>query len=260
MAVARTGMLDIGYYRELVLHLAGREITSQHRLTLLGWTWPLARLLAQLAVIVFVFSKLFDLGIDNYTVFVFSGLLAFTWFSTGVSEAATSLLSQRHFVFQPRFPTAVVPLVAVTVPLVDVLLALPVLLVMLVATGDLGFSALLLPPLLVIQLVLMCGLAWLCAATTVYLRDVPNVVLVGLTLLFYMTPVFYSVDRIPEKYRWVLELNPLTTLVEAYRAVLLGQSAPGAIRLLVVSVVSVVVAILGLLLFRWLQPGFVDEL
>jgi lipopolysaccharide transport system permease protein len=260
MAVARTAMVDLGYMRELVLHLASREISSTHRLTLLGWTWPLARQLAQLAVLVFIFSAVFDLGIDNYPVFVFSGLLAYTWFSAGLIGAASSLLSQRHFVFQPRFPTAVVPVVAVTVPFVDVLLALPVLLVMLVAAGDLGWSALLLPSLLVIQLLLMCGLAWLCAAGTVYLRDVPNVVLVGLTLLFYVTPVFYSLERVPEKYRWVLELNPLATLIEGYRAVLIGEAAPGALKLLLLCAASAAIAALGLLVFRRLQPSFVDEL
>jgi lipopolysaccharide transport system permease protein len=260
MAVARTAMVDLGYMRELVLHLASREISSKHRLTLLGWTWPLARQLAQLAVLVFIFSAVFDLGINNYPVFVFSGLLAYTWFSAGLIEAASSLLSQRPFVFQPRFPTAVVPVVAVTVPFVDVLLALPVLLVMLVATGDLGWPALLLPPLLAIQLLLMCGLAWLCAAGTVYLRDVPNVVLVGLTLLFYVTPVFYSLEDVPEKYRWVLELNPLATLIEGYRAVLIGEAAPGALKLLLVCAASAAIAALGLLVFRRLQPGFVDEL
>jgi lipopolysaccharide transport system permease protein len=260
MAVARTALVDLGYLRELVLHLARREIDARHRFTVLGWTWPLARQLAQLAVLVFIFSAVFDLGIDNYPVFVFSGLLAYTWFSAGLSEAASSLLSQRHFVFQPRFPTAVLPVVAVAVPFVDVLMALPVLLVMLVATGELGWSALLLPPLVAIQFVLMSGLAWLCAAGTVYLRDVPNVVLVGLTLLFYMTPVFYSLDRVPDRYRWVLELNPLATLIEGYRAVLIGQAAPSALKLLVVCAGSAAVAALGLLVFRRLQPGFVDEL
>jgi lipopolysaccharide transport system permease protein len=260
MAAAQIGMVDLPYLREVVLHLARREISSKHRWTLLGWTWPLVRQLAQLAVLVFIFSAVFDLGIENYPVFVFSGLLAYTWFSAALIEAASSMLAQRHFVFQPRFPTAVVPVVSVAVPLLDVLLALPVLLVMLVVTGDLAVSVLLLPPLLVIQFVLMCGLAWLCAAATVYLRDVPNVVLVGLTLLFYMTPVFYSLDRVPEKYRWVLELNPLATLIEGYRAVLIGQAAPGVVELGLVCVASVAIAALGLVVFRRLQPGFVDEL
>lgn len=250
----------LGYLQELVVHLAQRELSSRHRWTLLGWAWPLVRVLAQLAVLVFIFSTVLDLGIENYPVFVFSGLIAFTWFSSGVADATRSLISQRHLVFHPGFPTAVVPVVSVAVPFVDVLMALPVLVVMLALSGDLGPQALLFPPLLVIQFVLMCGVAWFCSALTVYLRDVGNVVTVGLTLLFYMTPVFYGLQRVPEDYRWILELNPLGTLIESYRAVLLGQDFPGAVQFWATVAVSIALAGAGLLLFRRLRPGFVDEL
>jgi lipopolysaccharide transport system permease protein len=252
--------VQLGHFYELVVHLARRELSSQHRGTLLGWAWPLTRQLAQLAVLVFVFSNLFDLDIENYPVFVFTGLLAFGWFSSGVQAGSTSVLDQRHLIFQPRFPAAAVPVVAVTVPFVDVLVALPVLLVMLIATGDIGWTALLLPPLLILQLVLMCGIAWLCAAASVYLRDVPQVVIVGLTLLFYMTPVFYRLGDVPERYRDLFLLNPLATLIEAYRSVLIGSPGPSAAKLAFVVAVGLAAAGGGLLLFRRLQPGFVDEL
>jgi lipopolysaccharide transport system permease protein len=245
---------------ELVVHLALRQVSSNHRFTLLGWMWPLARQLAQLAVLVFIFSTVFDLGIDDYGVFVFTGIVAYTWFSSGASAAARSLVDQRHLVFQPRFPTAVLPVVALAVPLVDVLLALPVLLAMLGVSGDLHPAALLLPPLLGVQLVLMCGIAWLAAATTVYLRDIPQVVTLGLTLLFYLTPVFYPLERVPDRYHWVLELNPLTTLIEAYRAVLLDQRMPEGGAVALVTLASAAFAVAALLLFRCLRPGFVDEL
>jgi len=258
-STAITGV-RFGHFYELVAHLARRELNTQHRWTLLGWAWPLTRQLAQLAVLVFVFSKLFDLGIDNYAVFVFTGLIAFGWFSSGVQGAAHSLLSQRHLIFQPRFPAAVVPVVAVAVPLVDVLMALPILLVMLVVSGDIGWSALLLPALLVVQLILMCGIAWLCAAASVYLRDIPQIVLVGLTLLFYMTPVFYSLADVPERYQWVFDLNPLATLIEGYRAVLIGEAGPSVAQVAGVCAAGLAVAAAGLLLFRRLEPGFVDEL
>jgi lipopolysaccharide transport system permease protein len=255
-----TAGTDLGQFRELVVHLAKREVSARHRWTLLGWMWPLTRQLAQLAVLVFIFSGVFDLGIDNYAVFVFTGLVAFTWFSAGLSDAAISLITHRHLVYQSRFPIAVVPVVAVAVPFVDVIMALPVLLVMLAVTGGLEWTGLLLPLLLVVQFVLMCGIAWFCAAATVYFRDVPQVVLVGLTLLFYMTPVFYSLERVPEKYRSLLELNPLATLIEGDRALLLGQSGPSAVQVGILSVVSVTLAATGLILFRRLQQGFIDEL
>jgi lipopolysaccharide transport system permease protein len=131
---------------------------------------------------------------------------------------------------------------------------------MLAISGDLGPTALVFPPLLVIQFFLMCGLGWLASALTVYLRDVPNVVTVGLTLLFYVTPVFYSVVRVPEQYRWILQLNPLGTLIESYRWALLNDPFPGTVQFCLSVVASFVIAALGLLAFRRLRPGFVDEL
>lgn len=246
--------------REMVLHLAKREVDSQHRMTLLGWTWPLVRQLAQLAVLVFIFSAVLDLGIDNYAVFVFTGLVAWTWFASGIAGAAGCLRSQRPLVFQPRFPTLVVPLVAVAVPFVDVLLALPVLALMLLLTDGLPLTALLLPLVLGVQVVLMAGVAWFVAATAVYFRDVQNVVAVALTLLFYMTPVFYGLRVVPDEYHWALYANPLATLLEAHRALLLGEPFPDALRVAAVVVASLAVAVAGYLTFRRLEPDFVDHL
>jgi ABC-type polysaccharide/polyol phosphate export permease len=131
--------------------------------------------------------------------------------------------------------------------------------------GELAPSVLLLVPLLAIQFVLLCGLAWVCSAVAVYLRDIPNLVLVTTLLLFYVTPVFYSFEmlearRVGEGARSVLELNPLGVLIEAYRAVLIGEPGPSVLAVGEVAVASVAVAVVGLLLFRRLEPRFADEL
>ena len=249
-----------GHSRDLLLHLARRELSSMHRFTLLGAAWPLVRLLAQLAVFVFVFSAVLDLDIENYPIFVLSGLIAWSWFSTGVSNAATSLVAQRHLVLQPRFPAIVLPAVSVAVPLADVLVAGGVLVVLLVVTGDLSWTISFVPVLGAIQLLLMCGIAWTVAAATVYLRDVRNAVAVGLTLLFYLTPVFYDLSRVPSQYHDPLHLNPLVVLVEGYRSVLIDGRIPDAGELALVALAAGVLAGLGLLLFRRLEPGLVDEL
>ena len=246
---------------ELVLHLAWREVSVSHRFTVLGWAWPLVRTLAQLGVLVFVFSNVLDLGIRNFPVFVFSGLVAWSWFSSAVSAGTSSLLAQRHLVFQPGFPVSVLPVVSVAVPLVDVVVALPVLLVMVATSGGLPASALFLPVLLLVQLVLCCGIAWLAAAAAVYLRDVRNVVGVGLVLLFYVTPVFYDREAsVPVEYHWILQLNPMTTLIEGWRTVLLEGRLPDAGPFALLAAVSVVLAVCSLWLFRRVAPNLVDEL
>jgi lipopolysaccharide transport system permease protein len=243
---------------EVVTHLAHREVRAKHHLTLLGWTWPVARQLAQLGVLVFIFTHVFTTHIHHFAVFVFIALIAWTWFSTGVGDAATSVAAQRHLVFQSRVPTAAIPLVAVVVPLIDVLLALPVLVLMIALEGELRWSLALCVALLPLQALLMAGVAWLASAAAVFFRDVPNVVYLGLTLLFYMTPVFYGAQTIPDKYRWVLDLNPLATIVGCYRALALGEPAPAAWLIAVTALACAVLAAAGYAFFRRLESRFPD--
>ncbi len=252
--------LTPGVFQEVVLHLVRREIDATHRMTLLGWAWPVARQLAQLAALVFIFGSVLDLNIDHFPVFVFSGLIAWTWFSTGLGTAATVLLDERHLVFQPRLPSAVLPIVSIVVPLVDVLLALPILLGMAVLETGLEWTIVVTPLLVVLQLALMAGIAWLVSSVSVFFRDVPNLVQVVLQILFYMTPVFYGLRTVPDEYQWVLQLNPMTTLVEAYRAALLGAPWPSAGHFLYVAVLAIVLCIGGYITFRRLSRNFADNL
>lgn len=244
----------------LALHLARREAAAAHRWTLLGWTWPLARQLAQLAVLVFAFSAVFDLGIENFPVFVFAGLVGWSWFSSGLTASTWSVLRSPHLVLQPTFPTAVLPLVAVTIPLIDVLVALPVLGAMLIWSGSLHWTLVLLPLLLAVQFWLMLGLAWLLGGLSVFFRDVPSLVGVVVGTLFYLTPVFYPAARVPERYRWVMDFNPMAVLLEAYRDVLLEGRLPDYGPVLWVLLAGLALSAVGYTVFRRLAPGIAEEL
>jgi len=256
----RAASLSPGLFKELVLHLVKREIDSTHRMTVLGWLWPVVRQLAQLAVLVFIFGSVLDLGIEHFGVFVFSGLIAWAWFAGGTAAATSSLLTQRHLLSQPRLPPAVLPIVAVAVPLVDVLMAVPVLAVMLLFETGIPWTAVFVPLLILAQLVLMSGIAWLTSAGSVFLRDVPNIVAVSLNILFYLTPVFYGLHTIPEKYVNILDLNPMATIVETYRALLLGQPYPDLWAIAYTIVVSLGFMTVGYVVFNRLQHRFVESL
>ena len=225
------GARSVGVRRfaALVLHLTVRELRSTNHLTVpRAGAGRSSAELAQLAVLVFVFGRDLDFDIEKLAVYVFVGLVAWTWFATGIASASSAVLQRRYLVLQPRLPTAVVPLVAVAVPFVDVFLfALPVLVIMLLVTTGPTWGLLVCPLLIAVQLVLMAGLAWLLAGVSVFLRDVPNLVGVVLLMLFYLTPVFYVRDSVPEQFRWVLDINPLATIIEAYRSLLLGGPGPG---------------------------------
>ena len=239
-------------------HLARRELDSKHQLTVFGWAWPLVRQLAQLGVLVFVFSAVFDLGIDNFAAFVFVGLISWAWFSAGLGEAASSVAQQRHLVLQSRVPTAAVPIVSLAVPLVDVLIGLPVLLLMLALGDELRWTLLLCPLLIPVQALLMAGLAWVASSAAVFFRDVPNAVFLGLTLTFYLTPVFYGVRNVPDEYQWLLDLNPMATIIATFRALALGDPFPDAWLIAVVAAGSALALGAGYLVFRRLEPRFAD--
>jgi lipopolysaccharide transport system permease protein len=248
------------YLRELVVHLTRRELSSTYRDTLLGWTWPLARQLVQLAVLVFVFSKVVNLKIPHYPAFVFSGLVAWSWFSSGIVAASTSIIGNRHFGLRPGFPVAALPIIAISVALFDAMVALPILLALVIAEGNLSPQMLLLVPCFLVQFVLMAGIAWLVGSVSVYLRDVPNVVTVFVLLGFYVTPIYFEVTRVPAQYRWILNLNPAALLVESDRASLLGTPWPPTAALVVLPVVSALLAVLGYRAFRRMSRSFADEL
>jgi lipopolysaccharide transport system permease protein len=251
---------ELRHLTDLVAHLARRQIDAQHRLTVLGWLWPLARTVAQLAVLVFVFSRVLDLGIEDYALFVFTGLLVWSWHSAGLSEAAHSLERGRHLVFTPRFPDVALPLVAVAAPLVDLLVAMPVLLALLLVDGRLEATALLAVPVLVALGAYTAGLGMAAASLNVLLRDVKNLVGVALMLLFYLTPIFYGLRNVPGELSWVLEANPMTHYVTGVRDVLFEGRLPDARSALVIGLAGPAAFVAGLLVFRRLQPRFVDEL
>jgi homopolymeric O-antigen transport system permease protein len=245
---------------ELVLHLTRRQLQSAHRFTVLGWLWPLARQLALLGVLVLIFSSVLKLGIEDYALFVFSGLIAWTAFAAGISSAAGSLIGGRHLVFTPAFPNPALPLVAVAAPLVDLLVALPVLLVWLLVEGRLHDTVLLLPVVLLLQYALTAGIALLVSSLNVLYRDVNNIVGVFLLMLFYLTPVFYGLRNVPEHLHWVLNINPMAAQVEATRAVLLEGTLPSWQDLALLGATVPAVLLLGWWVFRRLEPRFVDEL
>ena len=251
---------DTRHLTDLVLHLVRRQVDAQHRLTLFGWLWPLVRQLAQLAVLVFLFAKVIDLGIDDYALFVFSGLIAWSWFSSGLADATRSLVANRHLVFTPRFPDLALPLVAAAAPLVDLLLVLPILLVVLALDARLEVEVLLLIPILAAQLVFLSGVGMAAAALNVFFRDTVYIVGIVLLVLFYLTPVFFGLRNVPDRFEWVLELNPMTHFVLAVRAVLFDGALPELTSVLVIAAVAPLTALAGFLLFRRLQPSFVDAL
>lgn len=241
-------------------HLAHREVRRAHADTLLGWAWPLARQLLQWAVLVAAFHVVLDLGVEHYPVFIFVGLVQWYWFSAAITSATGSIHHARHFLLQPRFPVLVLPLVAVTAPLFDALAAIPIMLLMVELGPGLHAATPLMFVVFAVQFVLVWGAAWVLAPIGVFLRDLPHLIGALLLMLFYLTPVFYPLERAPESIRSWLGLNPIGALIEQQRRILIDGAAPNWLVLGAITLLGLALAALGAWLTRRWRPYFLEQL
>lgn len=249
-----------GYLYDIVYTLVGRELRIRYKGSLLGILWAILSPLGTVAILHILFTRIVPLDIPNYAAFIYSGLLPWTWFQAAVQTGAATLLDNRDLVRTPFFPRPMLPVVVTSTNFLLYLLALPVLLLVMVVEGLALTPALLLLPLVWLVLALFtlaCTL--LVAALGVLIRDVQHLLGVGMLLWFYLTPVFYDIDRInPDTARW-FALNPLAVMVTAHRALTLGATMPNWTLLTVWGLLSCAMLAASLTLFRTLEDAFVEE-
>ena len=244
---------------DLIRELVGRDVRLRYSGSFLGLGWSQIAALAQVGVLLFIFGHVVRLGIPNYPAFVLAGMLPWLWFVDAIGAAANSVVTGRDLVRRPGFPSAVLPLVAVGTALINFAFAVPIMLLTVgLVTGRVPTTAALLPVLVVVQLSVILGPAYLVAAVNVFLRDTGHLVAILLGLLFYATPVFYA--NVPSRYRTILGLNPMTHLVSAYRQVLLFGHLPSWTALLSLTLGGGAATWAGYELFARRQRWFAEEL
>lgn len=178
---------------ELVSELVLRELRLRYSGSVLGLGWSQLAALAQAGILIFVFGRVVRLGIPHYPAFVLVGMVPWLWFAGGIGSAASSVVSARDLVRRPGFPPAVLPLVPVGTALINFVLTVPITLItVLLVVGRISATVALLPLLMIVQLLVMLGPAYLVAALNVFLRDTGHLVGIFLGLYFYATPVFYE--------------------------------------------------------------------
>lgn len=261
-ATPRLPVPRLAYLRDLVVELILRDLKLRYKRSTLGILWSLVTPLAQLSVLLFVFSVILPVRIPNYASFLFTGILVWSWLRSSLEQATGVIVQNAALVRQPGFPPAILPAVTVAANLIHLLLALPILGIFVWAGGGVALSpaSLLLPVLLVIQFAFILSVAYFVASLHVTFRDVKHLLGVLLTLGFYLTPVFYSPEHVPARFMPLFGLNPMVHLVGAYRDVLLYGRTPPLVPLLAVVAGSVLLLLLGYRSFMRASHRFVDEL
>lgn len=249
------------YAGDVIRVLVRRDFILSYRRSALGILWSLLLPLAQLLVLVLVFQVIVPLHIDAFPAFVFSALLPWTWFSTCLVSASGLFIANRDLMLRSDFTPATLLIANTLSNLVIYLAALPVLLAVLAWYGrPLTPALLFFPVLALIQGVLIVGLGLIIATLNVFYRDVQYIVSVLVTLLFYLTPVFYSVDGALAEYRFIYLLNPIAALIQGYRAIMFYGIAPAWDALLLASALSIVVTIGGVLIYRAQEHDLLDSI
>lgn len=253
---------DLWRYRELLYFLAGRDIKVRYKQTVIGVAWALLQPLAAMVIFSIFFGAF--AGLDGrtpgvpYPLYVLSGMVLWTFFATAVSSSASSLVANSNLITKVYFPRLIIPLSAVAAALADLAIssALVVLLAAVFQTWP-GWRVLLLPVVLVGAILTATGVGSGLAALTVTYRDFQYAVPFLIQMWFFLTPVIYPLEIVPERWRVLLAINPMTGLVTSFRAALTGS--PFSTTTLAVSLASALILFMaGAALFHRVERGFAD--
>ncbi|MDF0606829.1 ABC transporter permease [Neisseriaceae bacterium TC5R-5] len=255
-------------HRELIQASAKREVLGRYRGSVMGVLWSFFNPLFMLTVYTFVFSVVFkarwNTGSGSKTEFalvLFAGLIIFNLFAECINRAPTLILSNTNYVKKVIFPLEILPCVTLISALFHSLISLGVwLLAYLIFFGVPHLTVLYLPLIILPFLLFIMGLSWTLASLGVFLRDVSQFIGVITTVLMFLSPIFYPATALPESYRHILYLNPLTTIIEQTRDVLFWGKAPDLVVLSIYWLASALIAWLGFACFQKTRKGFADVL
>ena len=205
-------------YRSLVAELVARDIKTRYKRSVLGLGWTMLNPLLSMVVLTLVFSSIFRFSVENYAVYILSGLLLWTFLSTATMHAMTQLALGGSLLNRIYLPKAAFAVSAMGTGLVNLALALVPLLVIAVISGiPLHWSLAVIPGAVLLTAMFALGVALLLSALAVYYGDVVNMYEIILTLWMYLTPIIYPIDILPDGVRAVVQLNPMYYLVELFR-------------------------------------------
>lgn len=253
---------EIYHYRTMISSLIQRDLRGRYKGSVLGFAWTFLNPLLQLMVYTVVFSTIMRAGIEDYYLFLFVALIPWIFFSASLTGGASCIWSQQELVKKIYFPREVLPIAHVTCQFVNMLLSFVVVFVALLVSGK-GVNLLVIPyllPVMLVEYLLALGIAFVSSSLTVYFRDLEHILVVVAMAWQFLSPVMYSIEQVPEQLRPVFMINPMTSVLIAYRDVLYYKQAPNLGTLVLAISLGVGLLIVGWFLFGQLEKHFAEEL
>jgi lipopolysaccharide transport system permease protein len=253
-------LVEVWAHRELLYFLTWRDIKIRYKQTALGMVWAIIQPLFPMLVFTLFFGRLAKVPSDGiaYSVFAYAGLLPWTYFASAVGNSSNSIVGSSNLISRVYFPRMIIPASAVLAALMDFLIAFMLLAVLMVWHRiPVTLSTLMLLPLIAILTLISLGIGMMFSGWTVKYRDIRFALPFLVQLWMFATPVIYPASLVPEKWRWILGLNPITGIVEGFRSALFGRPFPWDF-LAYSAAFAIVVLVYSAYSFRRLERLFAD--
>jgi lipopolysaccharide transport system permease protein len=255
---------ELWHYREVMFRLVWRDVVVRYKQTFLGVTWSLLVPALTTTVYVIVFGKFanFPHGNTAYPSLTAAGVIPMQYFASAVTASSMALVSNLPLVTKVYFPRILLPMAAVVVPIFDLLVGLPVLIVLMAVydTWPDSWAVLLAPAFLALAVGTALGIGFLLSTFTARWRDVPYMIPVFLQILPLVSGVMYALDQIPTKWQWLFSFNPMAGVISGWRWAILGEAEPNWGQMSVSVAVAIMIFTLGLAVFRSFEPRFADTI
>lgn len=247
-------------YKELFFELFKTFLKLRHVGSVLGMIWTLLNPAIYIATYYFVFTYFIKMRLDNYHLFLIPGFLAWNFSINALVSSSESIIQSKHLITKIAFPNEILILVNIAVCFVDFIVSIIIYLLVIFFTGALHFSLnlLLLPAIILLQLLLTIGLGFVVATTSVYFRDVPKLVQLAGTILFFFTPIFYPLASVPTAYQWIIKLNPMTHIIGFYHDILYYNRIPDSVSALITVITFSAICLLGFIVFNNFKHKFAE--
>ncbi len=253
--------LKIQHYFDLIMVLTQKEIKVRYKSSVLGYLWSIGHPLAFAFVFFIAFKVVMKIQMEDYALFLIAGLFPWQWFANSVNVSPTIFLGNASIIKKVNFPRNIIPLTAVLQDMIHFVLSIPVIILFLFMYHKSPSLTWLygIPLLLGIQILMTYGISLMISSINLFFRDLERLTVIFMTLLFYFTPIIYPETMIPEKYKTLINLNPLAPLMISWRNLFLnGQLEPAS--LMVSFAYSIFAFILGYLVYKKLSWKFAEVL
>ena len=248
-------------YRELLKTSVKKEVRSKYKNSFLGVVWSFLNPLLQIVVYAIIFSLILKNKQENYAIFLCCGIIPWTFFSIAINRSAFIMIENGNIIKKVYFPREIIPISVVLAETINFLISTLIILGF-VIIGGIGITKYLLlyPIILIAQYLVIISIAFVVSSICVYFRDLQHFIGIFLQLLFYATPIVYSQDSIPSEYQWILKINPMTYIINAYRDIFYYQKAFEILPLIILLFIGIVTSYVGYKIFYKLQKGFAEQL